>query len=246
MVETGTISTEDNVKISYRWHKNGHQAVTVIVHGFFNSKESVLLKELEEHLCERQDVYIFDLRGHGQSSGLFTWTSRESTDLEAVLKFLGGLYGGINVVAFSMGGSVSINVLSGGRHNISSLVCVSAPCDCAKIDFKWWSLSIENDILYSLLSREGRTGKGVKPGPFWLSKNKPIDNVNKLKIPVLYIHGDRDWVVGVNHSRELYERTRAPKKFIVIPGGPHAEYLMRGHKNRLLAEMDAWINARRG
>lgn len=241
MINEGFLVTKDNEKIAYRWYKNDHDRIAVIIHGFFNSKDSTLLIELAEHLAKRQDVFIFDFRGHGESTGFFTWTSKEQSDLEAVFGYVKNKYKKIDVIGFSMGGSVSINVLSRGQIPVSTLICISAPSDCSKVDYKWWKLDLENDIRYSLFTKSGRRGKGVRPGPFWLIKEKPIENVGRLKMPVLYIHGDQDWVVGSWHSQELYNRTIAPKKLVIVGNGPHAEYLMRKHKDNLLKEVDDWM-----
>ena len=244
MIKTDVLITKDKEHIAYKWYKNNHEKVVVIVHGFFNSKDSVLLTELAEHLAEKQDVFMFDFRGHGKSTGVFTWTSKEQLDLEAVLDHIKSGYKSISVIGFSMGGSVSINVLARERHKIDSFICVSAPSDCSKIDYKWWKLSFENDIVYSMLTKNGKAGKGVRPGPFWLYKEKPIDNIDKLKMPVLYIHGDKDWVVDYKHSVKLHDKTDSSKKLVIIKNGPHAEYLMRKHKNELLQEIDGWFDTK--
>jgi dipeptidyl aminopeptidase/acylaminoacyl peptidase len=143
-----------------------------------------------------------------------------------------------------MGGSVSINVLSKNRIPVNALICISAPSDCSKIDYKWWKLDLENDIRYSLFTKKGAKGKGVRPGPFWMAKEKPIENIDKVKCPILYIHGDRDWVVGSWHSQKLHSKTATTKRIVVIKDGPHAEYLMRKHKEELLKEIDEWLKSK--
>jgi len=40
-------------------------------------------------------------------------------------------------------------------------------------------------------------------------------------VPVLQLHGDRDSVIPIALGRELSERIRGPKTFVVIPGGDH-------------------------
>jgi len=245
MIDSGFLNTDDKKKIAYNWYKNDKPKAVVIVHGFFNSKDSVLLKGLAEYLSKKQDVFIFDLRGHGGSEGCFTWTSEEWRELNAVLDFLKDKYDSVNVIGFSMGGSICINVLSGNKYKIDSFICISAPSDCSRIDYKWWQLDIENDIGYLLFTREGMQGKGIRPGPFWLAKEKPVDNAGKLKMPVLYIHGDKDWVVGKWHSEALFKKTNTDKKILIIKNGPHAEYLMRKHQGELLPAIDEWLDAAR-
>ena len=92
---------------------------------------------------------------------------------------------------------------------------------------------MENDIFFNL-GKKGRTGKGVRPGPFWLKKERPIDLVSELNVPVFFIHGEADWLIKLNHSKELYHKTNSKilKRLAIIKDGPHAEYLMRENKNK--------------
>jgi len=236
--------TEDNYKIAYDHYVNGNDKVIAIVHGFYNSKESELLIGLAKHLLSSgYDVMVFDLRGHGRSPGYFTWTSKEGKDLETVLNYLHGKYDKVGIIGFSMGGSISINVLANDKFKVDSLICVSAPSDPDKVDYKWWKLDLENDIYYSLLTSNGRKGKGVRPGWPWHKKAKPIDSISKLRIPVLFIHGDKDWVIGKWHSERLYDKANTRKSMKVISGGSHAEYLLRHKKEAFLKEVDQWFTA---
>ncbi|MBF0252297.1 MAG: alpha/beta fold hydrolase [Candidatus Omnitrophica bacterium] len=233
--------TQDKRKIAYKHLSNDNDKLVVIVHGFFNSKDSELLSYLAEHFHKSYDVVSFDLRGHGESDGLFSWTTHESKDLEAVLNEFNSKYKKIAVIGFSLGGSISINVLSKKEDNVETFICVSAPSDFDKVDFRWWKLDVENDIGYSLLSRKGRKGKGVRPGPWWRKKEKPIDNIGKIEMPILFIHGDKDWVVDKRHSEELYKKTNSEKEIIIISNGPHAEYLLRKNRSEFCELIDKWL-----
>lgn len=230
--------TADGEKISLETYEAHHKKAVVIAHGFFNSKESVLLKFLKDGLLSDYDVIMFDFRGHGSSSGFFSWTSKEKLDLEEVLDYARQKYEKIGLIAFSLGAAIAINVLSASRL-ADSLVALSAPCEFEKIDFKFWKLDFENDILFNL--RKSGKGKGVRPGAFWLKKDKPLSLVAKVKAPILYIHGDKDWVVGYNHSLKLFEKTKSKKDCVIIPGGPHAEYLMRKHGKEVISAVKAWF-----
>jgi pimeloyl-ACP methyl ester carboxylesterase len=241
MSETrGFLKTGDNEKISYRHFSGGKDTVVIICHGFFNSKDSDYLSSFNKELRPDFDVFAFDLRGHGKSSGVFTMTSREEGDFIAVLDHLKGKYAKIAVVSFSMGAAVAINTLS-KRSDVQSLVCVSPVSDVSKVDFRFWDLDIAEDIIYSLFTAAGRKGRGVRQGPFWLKKEKPSEAVKKLKIPILYIHGSRDWVIRPHHSRRLYANTPGKKDFVFIDNGPHAEYLMRDHYKNMVSLIKDWF-----
>ncbi len=236
----GTLTTLDHHKISYQHFKNGGQAVIIIAHGYYNSKQCVVLQQLAEALGAEFDIFMFDFRGHGESSGVFTWTSKEGNDLRAVLNFITPLYPKIGLVAFSIGASVSINVLANDKR-VNSLICVSAPSDMSKIDYWIWALDWKGDAAYLLFDRKGRIGKGVRPGPFWLAKEKPIDNIGKITIPVMFIHGSRDWVIRPWHSEALFKKAGGMKKIVSIKNGPHAEYLMRDYPEQFVREVKNWF-----
>lgn len=240
MLLSGTLLTSDKCSIDYFHYKNNHENVVIIAHGFYNSKEAVLLEQLAEGLFKDYDILLFDFRGHGKSKGLFSWGSNEKKDLTAVIDYVSGQYKKIGLIAFSIGGSVSLNTIS-HDDRINSFVCVSAPSDINKVDYHFWQLDIKNDLIYTMISKEGRRGKGVRPGPFWFKKEKPLDSVDKIKIPVFYIHGDKDWVVKPWHSKSLYEKTKSPKKILIIKNGPHAEYLMKDNRNEFLGSIEEWF-----
>ena len=42
-----------------------------------------------------------------------------------------------------------------------------------------------------------------------------------LRVPTIIVHGDRDEVIPVKQSEELYARIRAEKALHVIPGADH-------------------------
>jgi len=239
-IYSNILLTSDRKKISYRHYDYNHNKALLIAHGFYNSKDAVLLRDLAEGLIDAYDVFMFDFRGHGKSSGLFTWLTNEEEDLKAVFGYLKGKYAKIGIIAFSLGASAAINTL---KHNaaVDSLVCVSAVSDFNKIDCQFWKLDWKGDFLYTLISPEGRKGKGVRPGAFWLKKHKPIESVGGVKIPILYIHGQKDWVVKPWHSQALYDNTHSIKKIVVIKNGPHAEYLMRDSREEFLGEIRDWF-----
>jgi len=109
-MRTEIVTTQDKQKIHLDHYEYCHDAVVIIAHGFFNSKGSVLLKELGKELSDGYDVIIMDFRGHGESKGLFYWTTKEYLDLEAVLKFARERYKKIGVIGFSLGAGFSVGI----------------------------------------------------------------------------------------------------------------------------------------
>ncbi|MDP2653451.1 MAG: alpha/beta hydrolase [Candidatus Omnitrophota bacterium] len=238
--ESGTVLTADKNRIHYDHYHYGHgDGVIVIAHGFFNGKDAVLLKDLGRELGRSYDVIIMDFRGHGKSEGLFYWTSKEYMDLEAVLKYARGHYPKVGVVGFSLGAATSL-IVAAKTDLMDSLAAVSGPTDFGKIDYRFWELDMENDIFYNAVG-EGKLGKGVRPGPFWMKKDSPLALVPQIKAPVLYVHGTNDWVIKPWHSEELHRQTKSRKELVLIQGGPHAEYLMRKNKAEIMRALENWF-----
>jgi pimeloyl-ACP methyl ester carboxylesterase len=239
-VISGILTTCDDEKISFRHFRNGSRAVIIIAHGYYNSKQCLVLRQLAKSMGEEYDIFMFDFRGHGKSSGRFTWTSREGNDLRAVLDLIAPQYSKKGLIAFSMGASIGINVLANDKR-VDSFVSVSAPSNISRIDYWVWALDWKGDVAYILFDPDGKTGKGVRPGPFWLPKERPIDNIAKITIPTMFIHGKRDWVIRPWHSEALYKKASGKKKIVYINNGPHAEYLMRDFPEQFVPEVKDWF-----
>ena len=240
MKSSGYVVTSDQHKVYYDQYRSGHKKVIIIAHGFFNSKQAILLKQLGESLNNEYDVILFDFRGHGQSKGFFYWTAKEYLDLLAVIEFAGKSYERIGLIGFSLGAATSI-IAAPKAILINSIISISAPVEFTKIDYRFWEINVKNDLFYNFFG-EGRQGKGVRPGPFWYKKEIPLEIVKKTGIPIFYIHGDADWVIRHWHSEELYKNTAAFKRLSIIKNGPHAEHLLREHKDEMLRLIREWFH----
>ena len=56
---SGYLTTSDHHRIYYDQFKAEHKQVIIIAHGFFNSKQAVLLKALGESLNDEYDIILF-------------------------------------------------------------------------------------------------------------------------------------------------------------------------------------------
>ena len=61
------------------------------------------------------------------------------------------------------------------------------------------------------------------------SKLDAINKVPELRLPKLFLHGDRDEIVPFDLGRKLYEAAADPKNFHIIRGAGHNDtYIMGG------------------
>lgn len=101
---THQVLTSDGIRVSFDLYEGlGQDTVLVICPGFFQSKDTATFQAMAKRLAESASVIAMDFRGHGRSSGLYTFSAKEGADLEAVLEWAGARYTNAGVLGFSMG-----------------------------------------------------------------------------------------------------------------------------------------------
>jgi fermentation-respiration switch protein FrsA (DUF1100 family) len=153
------------------------------------------------------NLLMFDYRGFGRSAG----TPGEEgcyRDAEAAYDWLRQKLPNLAIFAHghSLGGAVAIELA--GRRSLQGLIIESSfthARDMARLMF----------------------------GPLpvhWLTRMKwaSVDKVARLKIPKLFLHGDRDHVVAYALGRKLYEHAAEPKQFVTLAGADHNDTYLAG------------------
>ena len=84
---------------------------------------------------------------------------------------------------------------------------------------------------------------GCRLGNPWLKKEKPVETIRHLDMPVLLIHGTRDSIVSHPHSERLHQAAGEPKRLELIEGGGHAEELYRRHPDRFIFLVREWFKS---
>ena len=216
------IISDDHIKIAYDHYQAGHSKVLIIAPGFYNNKDTYLFKKIAQSFFTQYDIILFDFRGHGKSTGAFEWTASEANDLASVIKYAKEQrYGKIGVMGFSLGAAISL-IEASHNQDIDTLIIVSAPFDFWKINYHFWKPEMIADLKLNL-GPKGR-GKSIRPGHPFNKKIKPIDIVDQISpIPVLFIHGQKDWLISYRHSIRLYKKAIRPKELVIIPDAGHAE-----------------------
>ena len=163
-------------------------------------------------------VLLISYRGYGQSEGRFPTETQVYADAEAAWDYLsikkGIKPGDIFIYGHSLGGAVAIN-LAVSHPDAGGLIVEAA---------------------FTSIADMGRRNKLYRLLPIDLITHQRFDSINKinrLKLPVLILHGTEDRVVPFEMSRRLYEKAPTPKRLKLIRGGGHnnsatvggAEYL---------------------
>ena len=212
---SGTLRTKDGISISYDHYRQGFKSVIVVCPGFFNSKENRWMRKTAEVFLPAYDVIMFDFRGHGSSSGKYTWSAKENLDLDAVLDYAKTQgYARIGIVAYSLGAAAAINDAA-ARDDIDSMVLVSCPYRFDRINYYFWEPGMFYDLKENMACKW--EGKGARTAGIFTKKEAPIDSIKNIKRTALFlIQGDSDWVIKDIHAKKLYEAARTKKKMEII------------------------------
>ncbi len=231
MVNEVFVKTVDNVKIALNLYDTAHRSTVIVCPGWFMTKDSRSFSELANLLSEEYDVIVMDFRGHGKSGGFYTFTSKERSDLKAVVDFAKRKYEKVYLLGFSLGGALVL--LHGALiGDVNKIIAVSAPGDFDKIENKMWH---PNAWIPTFKKFEPKRWISIRPSLVIRGKIKPADVVDRIEVPTLFVAGRRDVTVCPWHTEFLYKKALCEKKFTLFENGIHAEDLF-------LAEPEAFVN----
>ena len=164
-------------------------------------------------------VFVMDYRGYGKSQGDFPSESQVYEDAQLAWDYLVKQRGvnpnQIYIYGHSLGGAIAIDLAVRHPEAAGLIVEGSFTSTRAMVDFQkglFWLFPID-----------------------WLLTQRfdSLSKVDRLQMPVLFIHGAADNVVPVEMSKKLFDAAPEPKQLYIVPDGGHnnvaqiggAEYL---------------------
>jgi fermentation-respiration switch protein FrsA (DUF1100 family) len=154
-------------------------------------------------------VFIFDYREYGRSAGRI---SREGTFLDAAAAY--------GYVTATKGVSAADVVLFGRSLGTALATDLAGNHPCRSL------------ILESAFTNSSDMAKMLAPFLFDWRPKVPYDNlgkIDKVKVPVLVIHGTDDEIIPVDMGRRVFAAAHEPKELYLISGAHHNDtYLMGG------------------
>lgn len=216
------VTTKDKIDIAINYYQNGQDKVVIVAPGWCMTKDSNAFCQISEMFAKHFDVISFDFRGHGKSGGMYTFSAKELMDMDAVIRFARkNNYKRIYLTGFSLGAAIALIYASKSRF-IDKVIAVSAPTDFGKIENQMWKKEAWGETFKKF---ELNRFLSIRPCPIPFKKTKPIDIVDKIKVPTLFIAGEKDPTVHPWHTKELYDKATCIKKYEEYKNGYHAEDL---------------------
>ena len=228
------IQARDGTWVACDVYDRGRNRLIIVSPGFLQNKRSPGIWELTQILQQDFDVIALDYRGTGESTGFYAYTAQEAEDLHTVIQFAERRWPHIGIVGVSLGAAIALNELEAHSDEAQSLVTISAPMAFDAIEkqvsLKTTSLAVSE------------ASWGIRSGNPFLPKVDPITQIDHLTLPILFIHGGADTVVYPRHSRQLYERTKGPRRLLIIPNAGHAHELILPHLADCAAALSQWFD----
>lgn len=235
MTEKTYFPSRDGIKLCGIWtipDKTTDKAI-ILAHGItVDKEEDGLFTSLGESLGKNGFAVLrFDFRGHGESGGkpIDMTIKGERADLDAAIEEaeVKG-YASIGLLGASFGGGVSTLYTVSHQHKLRCL-CLWNPClnydHCFLNPSLPWirarkahmKKDLEDQGWTTLGSREFVLGKQLFDE---MARLFPYQELKRITIPLMIIHGDKDIYVPLADSQESI-RGMKNGELVIIEGGEH-------------------------
>ena len=204
-----------NVKESKIW--------VIAVHGYTDSA-SFMVDSAKRFLSYGYNVLMPDLRAHGKSEGKYIgmgWLDR--LDLIAWIDYLIATYGNIKIILYGISMGAATVMMASGEKLPSNVRMVIEDCGYTSV---WDEFAHELKYLFHMPTFPALYNANfitkIRAG-YSLKKASAIKQIKKSKLPILFIHGDKDNFVPFYMLDKLYNAANDKKEKLVIKDAGHAE-----------------------
>ena len=220
-----TVLSFDGTTIHYDLYDAPCPSAVLIVPGFWRTRRHESMINLARFIHEMgYRVAVVDVRGHGDSGGTYGFNLHEHHDVAAVAKDLlaqSATISNLTLIGFSYGGAIAISTAARDDLPVSAVLLISPVADFEMIAPRLNPFTIHRHIAWSQALRRPRFTWRIRKA----AKLRALDDIDKIKVPVCFIHVKNDWLIGHRHSVALYECANEPKELHVldIVGNYHAD-----------------------
>lgn len=185
--------------------------------------------------AEGVNLFIFDYRGYGHSSGEVSLPGAIA-DIDAALQQAIQLADGTPVVLIghSLGAAMSIHSLAHSplKPELAGTI-LAAP------------FSDYHQITREVLAKVWLFWPFQYPLSWTINNNySPLESVAQLApLPQLYLHSPQDDIIALHHSEALYEEAEEPKQLLKVAGGHNEIFTNKQNRQQILDQILRWSRA---
>jgi fermentation-respiration switch protein FrsA (DUF1100 family) len=217
------IETSDGVKLNAWWvERAGSPLVTLFLHGNAGNITN-RTPRIQEIVAAGSSVLMLDYRGYGKSSGRPSEQGLYRDSEAGFVYLLGKGYRAEHIILHgeSLGTAVAIDLAS------------RRPCAALILEAPFTSAS---DVA-------GTVAPYV--GPLLVRSYNSLPKIRWIRVPKLFMQGDRDEVIPLRLGQELFAAAQGSKTFWVVPGAGHNDILETAgaeYRHRLSTFYESLLN----
>lgn len=226
------IQSQDGLRLYGRYYETKKGApVQIMMHGY----QSIAIRDFSGGLLYALDsgynVLLVDQRAHGKSAGKYlSFGIRERRDCLEWARYIVDRCGSetkIYLVGISMGAATVLMAADLSLpEQVRAIIADSGYSSPEAIIRKVIrDRHYPESIAYFLVS----TGARIF-GHLDLRESSALQSLKRVRIPVLFIHGEADHFVPCEMSRAMYEACVSDKKLLTVPNAGHGLGYMEDEK----------------
>lgn len=222
-----SVTSDDGLKLSATLIKNENNSNKVVIcfHGY-TADGMTNYGAMSKFLYEQGfNVLLVDQRAHGQSEGKYIgFGVLDRYDAVKWIDFAINTFGKdckIFLHGTSMGASTVL--MTSGLELPQNVKGIIADCGFTSA-FNVFSHILKRDYHLPKFPLMNLTEMWTKKfAGYGYNDVCTLDEVKKTKIPILFIHGDKDDFVPTYMSEQNYEACKSDKQILIVKGADHAE-----------------------
>lgn len=217
------IQSHDGLRLAARYYHESFDAPLIIhFHGYRGCAVRDFSACSEMVLKEGYNALVVDQRGHGLSQGhTITFGIKERFDCKAWTEYAVSRFGpDVNIVLSGVSMGAATILMASDLKLPSNVCCIIADCPFSspeKIIRKVCKMGkLPDRLLYPFVVMSA-----LLFGKFRLWESSAVKAVENTKLPVLLIHGEADWFVPCDMSKEIYSHCNSDKRIVTVPLAGH-------------------------
>lgn len=241
-VETVTIPAAQGIDV-HGWLARGQPggAAILLVHSMRSNRLEMLSRAQFLHAAGYH-VLMIDLHAHGETAGdRITFGASESESVLAAVHFLRNTYPHERLGAIGTSLGAAAIVLARQDLKLDAIILESLHPTFEEAVHNRLKLHFGNHasflLPFMLAQLSFYTGSATE------SLN-PIDHINNLQSPTLFIAGTQDAHTTQSESERLYSAARSPKEIWIVPGAGHINmhsYAGKAYERHVLAFLAQYL-----
>ena len=224
------LKSQDNLKLKGYLLKNNlneedSDKFVIIAHAYKSSHNQLILNAFEFYKMGF-NVVLLDLRGHGNSEGNYTTLCiKEGKDIRDWINHIAYLYPNSKIITYgiSMGASSVLSACGEKLSNNFKLCIADCPFDSLDntiFNVGKLSFGIPSFLISLIISSVNIYSHIINGVSVYYNIS---DILHRSKVPILFIHSEKDYFVPVYNSYHMYNNYKNEKNILIIKNAGHVE-----------------------